>query len=115
MNCIICGRQLTNKKPWSNQQTKGPFTSMIGGNCCANCSIDLDENGLFPEERTLPKSYSLNDTASRLSDDKKTILRRRLEDFMRKNMNGPLFTAALILAITTNSIKWKDLLEDSNV
>lgn len=51
--CDCCARQIVSGsgKP-NNLVTFGPVT-LLGNNlhACYSCSSDLDENGLFPEER----------------------------------------------------------------
>ena len=53
MFCAVCGRQIfkgsvstKETAPFRGSVFNGP-TSLI----CGDCSKDLDENGLFPEER----------------------------------------------------------------
>lgn len=55
--CCVCGRQISNK-PWSKElQAPMPATAMGADSyACADCSADLDENGLFPEERGFNES-----------------------------------------------------------
>lgn len=51
--CCVCARQIVSYKI-SNKLAVGgsPSTNMgFGKQCCCECSEDLDENGLFPEER----------------------------------------------------------------
>lgn len=52
--CCCCARQIVSycKKP-DEYITCPPAISMgpTLGYCCGECSEDLDENGLFPEER----------------------------------------------------------------
>jgi hypothetical protein len=50
--CCCCGRQIA-KEPWSKEvQAPTPITIMSNKDvACADCAKDLDENGLFPEER----------------------------------------------------------------
>jgi hypothetical protein len=53
--CSCCARQIV---PYCNKGedhiTKGPVTYLWSDKyCCSECSEDLDENGLFPEERSL--------------------------------------------------------------
>jgi hypothetical protein len=47
-----CDRQIVQNQNPDKYITIGPVIKM-GPNkwCCAECSKDLDENGLFPEER----------------------------------------------------------------
>ena len=50
--CSCCSRQIVdyNVKP-DNYVTNRPATRLVGNTyCCAECSEDLDENGMFPEE-----------------------------------------------------------------
>jgi hypothetical protein len=52
--CCVCGRQIVSYKS-NDQYTVGgfPATHMCGNDlCCHICAEDLDENGLFPEERS---------------------------------------------------------------
>ena len=51
--CCCCGRQIIGHGKSSDQySTYGPALRMIQNDyICKECSIDLDENGLFPEER----------------------------------------------------------------
>ena len=53
MHCCCCGRQLSNDNSDTNELCPGPFTPMgpTLGYCCSVCSCDLDEYGMFPEER----------------------------------------------------------------
>lgn len=48
--CCVCGRQITGRS--GKREAPLPATFMgVGTYSCADCSKDLDENGLFPEER----------------------------------------------------------------
>ncbi len=52
--CQCCSRQLVDYECKSNDKTivsRRDAKRMINGYCCSGCSEDLDENGLFPEER----------------------------------------------------------------
>jgi hypothetical protein len=53
--CCICGRQVVSYPCQQNDKliTNGPVTYMgpTLGVACRFCSVDLDENGLFPEEQ----------------------------------------------------------------
>lgn len=51
--CACCGRQVVNYKVYrSRYVTSGPVTLLCSGEvACCECSRDLDEDGLFPEER----------------------------------------------------------------
>ena len=50
--CCVCARQITSNNVSDNYEAPGPVTLMgFGEYCCSECSKDLDENGLFPEER----------------------------------------------------------------
>jgi hypothetical protein len=51
--CCVCARQIVKRQTDTSNQAPTPVT-MMGPNqyCCADCSKDLDENGLFPEERS---------------------------------------------------------------
>lgn len=53
--CCCCARQITNNKTSNDYECHGPVISMgpTLGYICSDCSKDLDENGLFPEERDL--------------------------------------------------------------
>jgi hypothetical protein len=52
--CACCGRQIVSYQVSIRDKffTNGPLTSMgpTLGVACRECSKDLDENGLFPEE-----------------------------------------------------------------
>ena len=49
--CNCCGRQITNNDVSDKYECKTPLTLMCGNNyTCCECSKELDENGLFPEE-----------------------------------------------------------------
>jgi hypothetical protein len=52
--CCCCGRQIS-KNPWSVElQAPFPITYMSNKDvACSDCSRDLDENGMFPEERAI--------------------------------------------------------------
>ena len=52
IDCCVCGRQIC-KDPWSKElQAPLPATHMgIGTYACGDCFKDLDEYGLFPEEK----------------------------------------------------------------
>ena len=54
--CACCGRQVVSYKV-SDDRIVGPRSravAMVSGACCHQCAGDLDENGLFPEERDDP-------------------------------------------------------------
>jgi hypothetical protein len=56
--CGCCARQLVDYPTLDCTVTKSGAVSLGFGNyCCKDCRKDLDENGLFPEER----HYCLND------------------------------------------------------
>ncbi len=51
--CCCCSKQIVkyNCHPNDKRITSGPGVRMCGNDwCCNECSKDLDENGLFPEE-----------------------------------------------------------------
>jgi hypothetical protein len=58
--CCICGKQLVSEKGRNDSYCiGGPITLMgIDQYCCHICSTDLDENGLFPEERSQAQALS---------------------------------------------------------
>lgn len=51
--CCCCARQITHTKNNNDYECCGPvkFMGPTLGFICFECSKDLDENGLFPEER----------------------------------------------------------------
>lgn len=51
--CFCCGKQIVNYHIENDDYiTCGPVKFMgCGKYCCFECGKDLDENGLFPEER----------------------------------------------------------------
>ena len=53
--CCCCGRQLVSYETASNDKhivcSKGAKAGFPGTAFCRDCGADLDENGLFPEER----------------------------------------------------------------
>lgn len=56
--CACCGRQIVSNRflrtssPMARYITYGPAKVLCAGKyACAECSADLDKNGLFPEER----------------------------------------------------------------
>lgn len=51
--CCSCGRQITSNGISDKYECPGPVRYMgpTLGYICGDCSNDLDENGLFPEER----------------------------------------------------------------
>lgn len=51
--CECCGRQIISGRGTPDKfVTYGPVTRLVGNQyICATCSIDLDKDGLFPEER----------------------------------------------------------------
>lgn len=59
MKCCCCGRQVVSYRASDNTIIGPGFTKMVNGVCCKECSADLDENGLFPEERA--QVYSLEE------------------------------------------------------
>lgn len=51
--CCVCGRQFVDKS-FDNTIMVGKHNAVIMGTneyCCYECAKDLDENGMFPEER----------------------------------------------------------------
>ena len=57
--CDCCARQIV-ESPWSTELTAplvGAKSLGFGKRACGECSKDLDENGLFPEERLPYVSY----------------------------------------------------------
>jgi len=51
--CVVCARQSVSYVV-SDEHCVGPRSNavaMVGGVCCHECARDLDENGLFPEEK----------------------------------------------------------------
>jgi len=52
--CQCCSRQIVSYKANEERIVGGePSIIMVNGLCCFMCAKDLDENGLFPEEREL--------------------------------------------------------------
>jgi len=53
IDCCCCGRQiLLDRRVGDNYVAPGPAYRMVGSNyTCGECGKELDENGLFPEER----------------------------------------------------------------
>lgn len=51
--CECCGRQIVSYKIDDQYCIGGGLPKMLGFGkyCCHKCGEDLDENGLFPEER----------------------------------------------------------------
>jgi hypothetical protein len=51
--CMVCGRQIVSYRASDDRIVGGgPFTRGVRGNfICRECSSELDENGLYPEER----------------------------------------------------------------
>jgi hypothetical protein len=52
--CCCCGRQMV-QLPFDKKITtssKCAVSMGFGQWCCPECAVDLDENGLFPEERS---------------------------------------------------------------
>lgn len=51
--CCACARQITSNGISDERECPTPvkFMGPTLGYICADCSKDLDENGLFPEER----------------------------------------------------------------
>ncbi len=52
--CSVCARQLVSNNESTDITIGGKPPTIMGINmyACHECSVDLDENGLFPEERT---------------------------------------------------------------
>lgn len=51
MYCCVCARQITSHGVSNDYECPAPVTHMgFGTACCSECSKELDENGLFPEE-----------------------------------------------------------------
>jgi hypothetical protein len=58
IKCVCCGKQALNEEVGRDEKY---ITTLIGakaamhvGECyCGHCATELDENGLFPEERAL--------------------------------------------------------------
>lgn len=51
--CCVCTRQISDNVWSKDLQAPTPVTYMgTDQYCCADCSRNLDEFGLFPEERT---------------------------------------------------------------
>jgi hypothetical protein len=49
--CCCCGRQISKTNISNDRQAPSPCKFMgTDSYACADCSKDLDENGLFPEE-----------------------------------------------------------------
>jgi hypothetical protein len=53
IRCCVCGRQIVSYKSSNDYIVGGhpPTIMAIDSFCCHECASDLDENGLFPEER----------------------------------------------------------------
>lgn len=54
MYCQCCGRQIVNRDEDSGVAVGSTSVApkvMVGGFCCHQCGYNLDEFGLFPEER----------------------------------------------------------------
>lgn len=52
IGCCCCGRQIIKDGGSDHYVAPGPATLMgLGKFCCSECSDDLGEDGLFPEER----------------------------------------------------------------
>jgi uncharacterized protein YlaI len=56
--CVCCGRQLVSYEVSDERRVCGKNAKHmgLGTYCCFECGKDLDENGLFPEERALAYS-----------------------------------------------------------
>lgn len=53
IECCCCGRQILKGKSSDKWVAPSPATIMWSNKwACADCSRDLDKNGLFPEEAT---------------------------------------------------------------
>ena len=53
VNCCCCARQIVSYQQNDKYVTSGPVVRMGPDKyCCFECSKDLDENGLFPEEHS---------------------------------------------------------------
>jgi hypothetical protein len=60
--CVVCGKQAVNEFVKQNDKH---CTTIIGAKAaiksdecyCGHCAKDLDENGLFPEERISSSNY----------------------------------------------------------
>lgn len=52
--CTVCGRQACSDRRSDDVVCCGPYIYMGPGNkvCCSDCSRELDEYGLFKEERS---------------------------------------------------------------
>ena len=51
--CLCCGRQIVSYNQSNDRIVYDPNpVILIGGYCCKDCN-ELDENGIFPEERGL--------------------------------------------------------------
>lgn len=60
VKCVCCCRQAVSYPANDNYIVSSEGAkAAIGGVFCADCGIDLDENGLFPEERA--QAYLLSD------------------------------------------------------
>lgn len=60
--CVCCGKQALNQKvPVDDEFTTtliGARAGFTAGECfCGHCAEDMDENGLFPEERAAAFGY----------------------------------------------------------
>lgn len=54
IRCASCNRQITNNNTSDNHQAPLPAKALGFGNwICKDCGKDLDQHGLFPEERSL--------------------------------------------------------------
>lgn len=55
VKCCVCARQIVSYPVDGKYAIGGkPVTRMFGDDCCCYiCAEELDENGLFPEERIL--------------------------------------------------------------
>ena len=55
IKCCCCARQITHHNTSNEYECPLPATYMGPnvGYCCAECSKDLDSEGMFPEERGL--------------------------------------------------------------
>ncbi len=55
INCACCGRQIVKETVDDKRCIGGglPKSLGFGKYCCHKCGEELDENGLYPEEREL--------------------------------------------------------------
>lgn len=54
IHCTDCGRQIVSYPVSNNYSVGGGYTTLSCGHTfiCQECSVDLDENGLYPEEQS---------------------------------------------------------------